>query len=329
MPDIEKWEKRITIAFLAVVIIALIFIASLRVHYQVEFSKQNVTTLVKGKVLFTSIYRDKKFVTFLLQDNKITPLSEGGMAKFLGNTGNYIGFWKYGFRCYDLTGKVLKDLQLPKEYSPLYFDIFPKSQMIVFTSCMGNRNNPWNLYTIDVDGNNLKQITDFKYLGRWSAGSPKFSPDGSKIAFEALKEPGNTKSPASIYIINKDGTDLKELFGNRFRGGIEPSWSPDGKTMVFVWTVDGYRNIFLVDLATLKVKQLTNFNKKNFGQALTPCFSPDGKQICFALAVRDTHAGAELFAINTDGSNLIRLTPAKRVSHYPYWATDEYPNWGE
>ncbi|MGB2600934.1 MAG: hypothetical protein WBD00_04225 [Candidatus Omnitrophota bacterium] len=289
---------------------------------------QNDIVPVKGKILFKSVYRDPDKATFLLEEGNITPLSPGGMAKFI-SLNEYIAFWKWGFRIYDIKGNVLKEWELPKEYAPFQFDISPDGKTIVFTSTMKKEFAPYNIYSINVNGEGLKQLTAFNKKTEWPIGSPSIAPDGQKIVFEAPKDFDDSRSSPSLYLVKMDGTGLKEVFGDKFKGGIEASWSPDMKKLTFVWTVNGYRNLFTVDLSTLQVNQLTDFNEKNFGHVYNPCYSPDGKQICFALKLRGVTAGQELFAVNADGSNMIHLTPAKRVSRYPGWVTDQYPDWGK
>lgn len=54
-----------------------------------------------------------------------------------------------------------------------------------------------------------------------------WSPDGQYIAFNAWKD-----GKAQIFIVKSDGSDLTQLtFGNV--GGVKPSWSPDGKSIMF------------------------------------------------------------------------------------------------
>ena len=55
------------------------------------------------------------------------------------------------------------------------------------------------LYTIDLDGNNLRLITEADFIG-----SPKWSPDGKRIAFEATFENENGIE-GGIYVANANG----------------------------------------------------------------------------------------------------------------------------
>jgi Tol biopolymer transport system component len=99
-----------------------------------------------------------------------------------------------------------------------------------------------------------------------------WSPDGSRIAFTA-REPSK---PFRIYLVGRDGGPLEELAEGVDNQGA-PSWSPDGKTIVYgnvlaEETHDGW--IRRVDLATRQVQIVPGSH--NFRTAR---WSPDGKYI--------------------------------------------------
>jgi Tol biopolymer transport system component len=96
----------------------------------------------------------------------------------------------------------------------------PDGSKIVFES---NRTGSAEIYTMDVDGKNLVQLTHNKA----SNHSPVWSPDGSKIVFASDGE-----QQWEIYIMNADGSNLKRLTNQAGDDG-HPHWSPDGKRIVF------------------------------------------------------------------------------------------------
>ncbi len=230
----------------------------------------------------------------------------------------------------DNQGRGKKEVILPENYSPFDFDVSPDDQTIVFTSYMGETSAPYNLYAINADGKDLKQLTYFEQDRLFVHGA-KFSSDGNEIVFEAPKKWKTFSGAPGIWLINTDGTDLKELTGESHWGGTDPAWSRDGNTIIFCSYPEDAK-ILKYDLYSMNtdgsnIKRITNF-KDNF-EAVQPCFSPDGKQICFVGKQPGPPTGSELFAINSDGTNLIRLTPAKQTPHYPYYATDKHPDWGD
>jgi TolB protein len=166
--------------------------------------------------------------------------------------------------------------------------------------------------------------------------NPKYSPDGKKIVFECPKniEKGDCGAPISLFIINSDGTGLHELFGDRFLSGIQPSWSPDGKKIVFISMGQGertnYADIYICNSDGTEIKQLTNDD----WQDGHPVFSPYGDQICYVSPRHnDFDFGKELFVINTDGTSMARVTPPYRRENakgiFAKWAGDDYPQWAK
>jgi uncharacterized protein (TIGR03067 family) len=96
------------------------------------------------------------------------------------------------------------------------------------------------LHVMDADGSHSHVlVTHPEYT---SAGSPEWSWDSRKLAFDAWRSiRGETYLTPHILTCNADGTDLKEL-----GVGAMPSWSPDGKRLTFscytpnnaVWTMN-------------------------------------------------------------------------------------------
>jgi len=85
------------------------------------------------------------------------------------------------------------------------------------------------LFTVRVDGSGLKQLTPWGM----GAGDADWSPDGTKIAFEASPERG---SYGDIFTIDADGQQLTNLTDNYSRSfkSADPVWSADGTKILFV-----------------------------------------------------------------------------------------------
>jgi len=61
---------------------------------------------------------------------------------------------------------------------------------------------------------------------------PVFSPDGTKVAFGRILGDSPTGQLEAIYVINADGSGLREVVPAR--AGLEhPDWSPDGRQITF------------------------------------------------------------------------------------------------
>ena len=97
----------------------------------------------------------------------------------------------------------------------------PDGTKIAFSSegflTTGRRSGRTDIYVMNSDGGDLTRIT---YLTE-SAGGPSWSPDGTKIAFDAYHPPPNPKYMKDIFVMNADGTGK-----TRLTKGRSPSWSP-------------------------------------------------------------------------------------------------------
>lgn len=81
--------------------------------------------------------------------------------------------------------------------------------------------------------------------GQLSAGRPTWSPDGTKIAFEArYLLPAETDY--EICVVDADGTDLRRLTTNAFNDEF-PAWSPDGTKIAFASDRDGDYEIYVMN----------------------------------------------------------------------------------
>lgn len=94
-----------------------------------------------------------------------------------------------------------------------------------------------------------------------------------------------------------------------------PSWSPDGRQLVFQSDRNGNSDIYISNVDGSGLRRLTDHPAPD----LTPVWSPDGTTIVFQ-SVRD---GREhLFRISVDGTGLQQLTTAAANHGHPKWAPD-------
>lgn len=83
------------------------------------------------------------------------------------------------------------------------------------------------------------------------------SPDGKRIAF--VRE---IRGNYDIWVQNIDGSDLMQLTSSEY-GDFEPTWSPDGKKILFVSNRDSggevtKTSIYIMDVLSNQVTRLTN-----------------------------------------------------------------------
>lgn len=128
----------------------------------------------------------------------------------------------------------------------------------------------------------------------------KWSPDSKKIVLEQYYWSNNAHK---ICVRNVDQSN-EVVFDTQIRVVHTPSWSPDGKHVMFTGVKNGQKNyqIFVLDITQKnpQPKQITTHPAAN----IAPSWSPDGKQIAF----HSVGSYVELFIINIDGTGLKNLT---------------------
>jgi Tol biopolymer transport system component len=165
----------------------------------------------------------------------------------------------------------------------------------------------YDIYVMDPDGSNPVQLTS----GVGDEIDPVWSPDGTKIAFEAWIPVGNDGN-REIFVMNADGSNQVNITTWPFGDDREPTWSPDGTRIAYtsngdngtsqdlvVMNADGSDPVYLTDSAS-------NLSVTGIKE---PAWSPDGGQIAFVATPVDI-GGEEIFLIDADGSNLRNLTNA-------------------
>ncbi len=155
-------------------------------------------------------------------------------------------------------------------------------------------------------------------VGLTLTGSPAgaaFPGTNGKIACHGIMDRNLLPDPGDddyeIYTINPDGSDMTYLTDNVVRGpddpntffndDIDPSYSPDGKTIAFTSQRSGGPEIYTMNADGTNVTRLTNA----IGEDRANGWSPDGRTIYFNSA-RD--GNIEIYKMNVDGSDQTRLT---------------------
>jgi TolB protein len=106
----------------------------------------------------------------------------------------------------------------------------PDGKRLVFTRYRGTgRAERAALFTVRLDGSDLRQLTSFAI----HAGDADWSPDGTRIVFEAYPNPD---SYGDIYVIASTGGPATNLTRNPVgqAGSADPVWSPEGRKILFL-----------------------------------------------------------------------------------------------
>ena len=97
----------------------------------------------------------------------------------------------------------------------------PDGTQIVFAS---HRDGLFQIYAINADGTGVRRLTK----SNSESSNPAWAPDGS-IAFSAAT--GDDRR--GLFVMNPDGSDVQGLVHSKHQDFCFPSWSLDGKLLIF------------------------------------------------------------------------------------------------
>lgn len=111
-----------------------------------------------------------------------------------------------------------------------------------------------------------------------AGGSFSWTPDGEYIVYSRNEDTWEGHAYSDLYRINLE-TRKRERLTKDLRAS-QPEVSPDGESVAFVAQRDGTSNLFLLDLNTRDVRQLTSYDAGV--QVSDPRWHPDGRWVYFA-----------------------------------------------
>lgn len=159
------------------------------------------------------------------------------------------------------------------------------------------------IYVADYDGASVKKVTDHGSISI----KPKFSPDGTKIAYLSYKD-----NYPFLYIFDRR-TGVSTSLSRRVGLNHAPAWHPNGKRLALCLSKDGNTEIYVKNADGSGERRLTN----NRGSDTSPTYSPDGSQIAF---VSDRGGSPQIYVMNADGSAIRRLSYQGGSSYDPAWS---------
>lgn len=180
----------------------------------------------------------------------------------------------------------------------------PDGKQVVFSSTAAG--GPAQLYEANADGSGFRRLLSSRVIDT----EPKINPKtGTDIVFVSGRGGGGPQ----IYLMSSGGDPQRLTDGTG--DATNPSWSPDGTKIAFAWT-RGYEpgnfNIFILDVASRQLVQLTNHEGRNEN----PSWAPDGAHLIYA---NKRGGNSQLWTMLADG------TQKKQITHdgsneKPVWA---------
>ncbi len=167
-----------------------------------------------------------------------------------------------------------------------------------------------DIYVVNADGQNLRQLTDHEAEDSW----PTWHPAGQKLAFCTNRD-GNFE----IYSVTLIGQALNNLTNDAVKDR-EPAWSPDGRQIAFASKRGkSLGDIWVMDNSGGNLKNLTDVR----GQDTEPRWSWDGQKIGWTSR---RNGNDEIWIMDSaDGGNLLQISDVKDNSdpnREPTWKPD-------
>jgi TolB protein len=94
-----------------------------------------------------------------------------------------------------------------------------------------------------------------------------------------------------------------------------PTFSPDGKRMIYESVIEGKEQLFAMDMDTANSIQLT----RGPNGYEDPAWSPDGRKVAL---VSDEGDFQVIYIMNPDGTGMTRLTDEHSHTIHPNWSPD-------
>ena len=187
-----------------------------------------------------------------------------------------------------------KPRDLNKEYD---------TKKIIFTSDMTGDEN---IFSINMDGSGLTQLTDHAGMDSY----PAVSPDGNKIAYTS-----DINGHWQLVIMDQDGSNKVQLTNTNVRSGF-PSWSFDGRYIFYEVYKDGDWEIYRINSDGSSIKRIT-FNAE--GDDWHPHCHPYKYEVLYESGIPGHE---DIYIMDFEGNNIKKISDNPMRKRVPTISVD-------
>ena len=254
-------------------------------------------------------------------------LPEGHVAFDSDRTGNYEVF------AMAPDGSGARQLTDDQRYDSWWARISPDRHYVLFyrtPAGVHDANGAYrktSLWVMRADGTGETELLPDDAYGWIQQGHAEWSPDGKHLVMFG----GNAVNP-QIWVTDATGRQRRQVT-NRSGSNIDPSWSPDGKMIVFTGCPRAVCFFYNYEIYTVAASggdatRLTDDGVRDHD----PYFSPDGSRIAFLSMTGRSggdHPAGEwnIRMVEAEGTGLRRVTDDGQVNSKPEWSRDGRVLW--
>lgn len=184
-----------------------------------------------------------------------------------------------------------------------YPSISPDGQSVLYAAF--REKNVYEIYEINLNSGEVKQLTNKTGV----VNGPEVSPDGKSVVYKVWTVNSERNI---IMLMDRNGDNIRNI---PHAEGWDPTWSPDGKYILFASDMDGAVQLYTIRTDGKQLQQVSNLPAIR-GRS---DWSPDGQYIV-------TYSGQswqrDVYIMNADGTNAHVLSPAGGNSQGPSISPD-------
>lgn len=186
-------------------------------------------------------------------------------------------------------------------YAPLIANLNPVTPASLRALLVSDRDGNDELYLAPATGATALRLT----TNLVDDTNPRLSPDRRTIVYQS----GNSEADSSLYLINADGTNPRQLIG---LPGYEVAyrWSPDSTKILFHAGPITDTTLYVMPVSGgIPIVLATKVNR-------TSAWSPDGTRIAYST---NSTGDYEVWTVNPDGTGAVQLTNNVSDDYFADW----------
>lgn len=206
-----------------------------------------------------------------------------------------------------------------------FLGTFVDNEIIYFLSNAQatNSKGTTQLFKMNLDGSEVEQLT-FDSENTLDKFDLSGTANGNKLTYI------QTSSPYSLIIFNKDTKEINTIIDKDGFDYYLPSWSPDGKMMVFFKAdikerttsyVTRFGSLMLYSVDTGEIEELLS---GEVVPIVKPSWSPDGETIVFNRMAGAEFVSDDICTLNLQSGTVKKLVSGTRNTGHGYF---NYYNW--